>query len=63
MSADSRQIETLEVEIARLESRLAEPGFYQSGFEDVQKVTDALSGAQAQLETAFSRWSELEAMQ
>jgi len=58
-----RQIETLEVEIARLESRLAEPGFYQSDFEDVQKVTDALSGAQAQLETAFSRWSELEAMQ
>ncbi|HMB60522.1 MAG TPA: ATP-binding cassette domain-containing protein [Xanthomonadales bacterium] len=58
-----RQIETLEAEIARLESRLAEPGFYQSGFEDVQKVTDALSGAQARLETAFSRWSELEALQ
>jgi len=54
------KIEKLEKKHTLLEEQLSEPGFYQSDHEIVQRVTRELAEVQAQLETAFDRWGELE---
>ena len=54
------KIEKLEKQQTQLEAQLSEPGFYQSGNEQVQRVTRELAEVQAQLEAAFGRWGELE---
>jgi len=56
-------IETIEARIAELEATCAEPGFYNGKTEDVRKTTDALAGAETELETALERWEALEARQ
>jgi len=53
-------IEKLEKKQTQLEEQLSEPGFYQSGHEQVQNVTRELAEVQTQLEAAFDRWGELE---
>jgi ATP-binding cassette subfamily F protein uup len=55
------QIETLEQQQRRLEKALAEPGFYQSAPEEIQRLTRELADVQLRLEAAFSRWNQLEA--
>jgi ABC transport system ATP-binding/permease protein len=55
-----RQIESLEQNVARLTAAMSEPGFYQSGFADIQRLTQELAEAQLQLDTAFQRWGQLE---
>jgi len=54
------RIEELERQQAELEARMAEPGFYQADFRDVQQVTDRLAQVQKELESVFDRWAELD---
>ena len=54
------QIESLEKQQSELELRLAEPDFYQSPQEEIQRVTRQLADVHAQLEKVFERWDELE---
>jgi len=54
------QIESLEQQQLRLEKALAEPGFYQSPPEEIQRVTRELADVQLELEAAFARWNRLE---
>jgi ATP-binding cassette subfamily F protein uup len=54
------KIEKLEQLQAILADQMSEPGFYQSDHEKVQRVSQELAEVQAQLETAFMRWGELE---
>jgi ATP-binding cassette subfamily F protein uup len=54
------QIEVLEKQQAQLEEEMSAPGFYQSGYEEVQRVMNELAQVQAGLEAAFERWDELE---
>ena len=39
---------------------MSAPGFYQSDYEEVQRVMNELAQVQAGLEAAFERWDELE---
>jgi ATP-binding cassette subfamily F protein uup len=54
------QIESLEQQQRRLEKTLAEPGFFQSPPEEIQRVTRELADVQLRLEAAFTRWTQLE---
>jgi len=54
------KIEKLETQQTRLEKQMSEPGFYQSDHEMIRQVTAELASVQAQMETAFKRWAELE---
>jgi len=54
------QIEALEQQQSQLEEEMSAPGFYQSDYEEVQRVTRELAQIQAQLERAFERWNALE---
>jgi ATP-binding cassette subfamily F protein uup len=55
------KIEALEQQQSELETRMAVPGFFESGFEEVQRATRELAQIQQHLETAYARWDELEA--
>jgi len=54
------QIEALEKQHSQLEKKMSAPGFYQSDYEEVQRVMRELAQIQAQLEAAFERWNALE---
>jgi ATP-binding cassette subfamily F protein uup len=54
------QIESLEKQQSELELQLAEPDFYQSPQQEIQRVTRQLADVHAQLEKVFERWDELE---
>jgi ATP-binding cassette subfamily F protein uup len=54
------QIEKLEQQVESLTATMSGPNFYQSGFADIQGITQELAEVQLQLEAAFQRWSELE---
>jgi ATP-binding cassette subfamily F protein uup len=60
LAALPAQIEALEQQQRRLEKALAEPGFYQSPPEEIQRVTRELADGQLRLEAAFARWYQLE---
>ena len=55
------RIEKLELQLSGLSEQMAAPGFYQSGYEQVQEVSRKLAEVQEQLENAYARWDELEA--
>ncbi|MFC6635550.1 ATP-binding cassette domain-containing protein [Microbulbifer taiwanensis] len=55
-------IEQLEEEVGALEQEMAQPDFYQREQPLVEGRLRLLAEKQAQLETAFERWSELEEM-
>ena len=54
------RIEELEQTAARLETEIAEPGFYARPHERVQETLAELANTNAELETAVERWAELE---
>jgi len=54
------KIEALEKQQAALVAKMAEPGFYQADFKDVQQVTDHLAQVEKELEAVFERWAELD---
>lgn len=56
------RIESLETEIAALLEATGAAGFYDQPFEQTQPVLDQLRTAQAELDSAMERWSELEAL-
>ena len=64
---DARELEQLPARIEQLESEIAsraeamnDPSFYQQDSATVQRANDALAKAQAELELAYARWTELE---
>jgi len=66
---DQRELEQLPDRIAELETRqtqlqseMAAPGFYQSGQEQVAKITAQLTQVSDDLLQAFERWEELESL-
>jgi ATP-binding cassette subfamily F protein uup len=54
------RIEALEEQQVALETRTADPAFYQQDRETVEAVLAELEGVQAELEAAIERWAELE---
>jgi ATP-binding cassette subfamily F protein uup len=56
------EIETLQKEIARLETALAKPGLYQSDRKKFDAGTAALTAAQTRLAEVEERWLELEVL-
>jgi ATP-binding cassette subfamily F protein uup len=60
LAALPAQIDALEQQLLRFEKALAEPGFYQSQPEEIQRVTRELADVQLRLEAAFTRWNQLE---
>ncbi|MCW0447103.1 hypothetical protein NB696_003975 [Xanthomonas sacchari] len=54
------RIEALEQQVAALTEAMADPAFYQRDAAAVTTHTQALSQAQADLDAAYARWSELD---
>lgn len=64
---DARELEQLPARIEQLEADLAaradamnDPSFYQQDNAAIQRANEALAHAQAELDQAYARWSELE---
>ena len=57
------RIETLEAEHSELIGRLGEPAFYEDSAEAQARVHDRIAVLAEELEAAYARWSELEALQ
>ncbi|MEF8834339.1 MAG: ATP-binding cassette domain-containing protein, partial [Halofilum sp. (in: g-proteobacteria)] len=55
------RIEALESRVEQLNKRLADPQVWQDGDADPQALNQDLAAAEAELEKAFERWSELDA--
>ena len=56
------RIEALEVEQDSLHARMADPLFYKEAGDEVSKTQARLDEIEAELETAYARWSELDAI-
>ena len=56
------RLEALETQLATLQAQVNAPDFFTSAQDDVQSVLSRLSACEAELEAAFLRWEELEAM-
>jgi ATP-binding cassette subfamily F protein uup len=54
------KIELLENEVAQLTARMNEPAFYQRDSAAITAHNERLARAQAELDAAYARWSELE---
>ncbi|QAU24920.1 ATP-binding cassette domain-containing protein [Dyella sp. M7H15-1] len=64
---DSRELEQLPARIEQLEADVAarveamnDPSFYQQDSAAIQRANDDLTKVQAELDTAYARWTELE---
>jgi len=55
-----QRIESLEKEIAALQTRINDPDFYSKPFDNVQLVLDELQSKQQVLDKQIERWAELE---
>ncbi len=55
-------IEALEAEKEELFGRLADPGFYRTGGDEVARVRRRAAILDEELETAYARWEELESI-
>jgi len=56
------RIEALEVELARLQSQLADPELYKNGGSAVTEAQESLARVQSELAAGYERWAELEAL-
>jgi ATP-binding cassette subfamily F protein uup len=54
------RIEALDAEIAALTAQIQDPAFYRQSAEAVTAANSRLAAAQAELEQAYARWTELE---
>ena len=63
LAALPAQLEQLEQEIEALQEKVNDPDFFSQADNDTQAVLQQLADAEAQLEMAFNRWEELEAVQ
>lgn len=57
------RLETLESEIEALQEQVNAPDFFSQPVDSTQAILDQLAATEQELETAFERWEELEAMQ
>jgi ABC transport system ATP-binding/permease protein len=55
-----QRIETLEAEQVQLHQKLAEPTFYRQAGPEISKVTSRLQELEAELQTAYTRWGDLD---
>ena len=62
LDALPEKIEALEEQVRVLEERTAQPSFYTQPYERTQATLDELSKSQQVLDTAMTRWSELESL-
>ncbi len=56
------QLEQLEAKIDSIQSQINQPDFFSLPVERTKEIFDALQQAELNLEQAFARWEELEAM-
>ena len=56
------KLESLEAEIGALQAQANEPAFYQKPVAETQKLLSELNEKQAELDSAYARWEELEAL-
>ena len=56
-------LHTLQTQIETLQEEVNDPSFFSKSVEQTQPVLDKLSAAEQELEVAFERWEELEALQ
>ncbi|NIY84782.1 ABC transporter ATP-binding protein [Vibrio hepatarius] len=57
------KLEELEAEIENLQEQVNNPEFFSKPVEQTQPILDKLAATEQELEVAFERWEELEAMQ
>jgi ATP-binding cassette subfamily F protein uup len=57
-----KRIVALELEQTDLHRKQADPAFYRSPTADIKAVSDRLAAIAIELEAAFTRWSELDAL-
>ncbi len=57
------KLEELEAEIESLQDQVNNPEFFSKPVEQTQPILDKLAATEQELEVAFERWEELEAMQ
>ena len=57
------RLEELETPIETLQEEVNDPSFFSKSVEQTQPVLDKRSAAEQELEVAFERWEELEALQ
>ncbi|WP_076588032.1 ABC transporter ATP-binding protein [Vibrio ostreicida] len=57
------KLESLEGEIESMQDHVNSPEFFSQSVEQTQPILDKLSALEQELEVAFERWEELEAMQ
>jgi ATP-binding cassette subfamily F protein uup len=55
-------IESLEAEKAELERMVADPAFYQRSQDEVRGSLARLQSLGAEVDAAYARWAELEAL-
>jgi ATP-binding cassette subfamily F protein uup len=55
------RIESMETELAQIETRVAQPEFYQQDKEAIAAVMARLDALREELQKAYARWEELEA--
>lgn len=57
-----QKLESLEARIGELQAKMSHPDFFSQPHDQTQPVLDALAQTEQELETAFARWEELEAL-
>ena len=57
-----QKLESLESRIGELQAQMSHPDFFSRPHDQTQPVLDALAQAEQELEAAFERWEELEAL-
>jgi len=57
-----KRIEPLEAELEALHSTLNDPGFYRRDPAEIKATTDRAEAIPRELETAYTRWAELDAL-
>ncbi|AIX50791.1 MULTISPECIES: ABC transporter ATP-binding protein [Pantoea] len=57
-----QKLEQLEARIGELQAQMSHPDFFSQPHEKTQPVLDTLAQTEQELETAFARWEELEAL-
>ncbi|RXJ74302.1 ABC transporter ATP-binding protein [Veronia nyctiphanis] len=58
-----QKLESLELEVEKLQGEVNDPEFFQKSSEDTAPILQRLSDAESELESAFERWEELESLQ
>ena len=57
-----QKLEQLETRIGELQAKMSHPDFFSQPHDKTQPVLDALAQTEKELEVAFERWEELEAL-